>query len=547
MLREIELRRTDPTRSFIHVLKIAETPHLVSNFLGTYGFRNLIIAKDRDRELTELMATLRLPTATTAASARRVSSVTAVTKFRNREDELRKVVHGLTNAGGPHFWLITAPPELGKTWFLNQLSENVQKDEPEGWVTRLVDLGERSPDILTRPGEILAGLLGLDWAPDDQPETLRDLAQRISIGGMSYLCLLDSAEQLPEETISALRSRLSRIYGFVEETGAIDVRLTLVVASRRDDKWRWIAPEPRLEPLSLTEFSPNVVVHALTDMADQTKHRFGPMYFQRKGELVHCLSEGLPALLVGCLQWIHEAQWLELDQRLASQDLFKKLATPYIEGKLLSHDSLMPGMNEPSSVASQLLKKALWAVVPYRFFTLSHLHHHLDTDDDFQRGMEYLRWHPEDLWTVISGTALLKRPLHEPWQKLHDAIRRILYKHFYSTTEERIASHREAHAFMKIWADKQTGTEQLMGIVECLWHEAEVLRMEKSSETAAVLMESARKLAQALQSSSAYTIRELQASTIERMQVDKEFQDSIKHIDGLMDSLAHIIATAQDT
>jgi hypothetical protein len=540
--RDVALRQADPSRSFVQVLEIAKVPPLSAGFLSSYGRVDLTDPANRDSVLNTLIATLGLPPPG-SAETERTTPGPAITMFRNRHDELQKVKHGLTNAGGPHFWLLNAPPELGKTWFLGRLSGELVTAEPDRWVVRLVDLREQSTKMLVNVGEILACLLRLPSIPDGETETLQDLARVIIRGGKSYLCLLDGAELLPDETAIALRRQLGRIYEFVQEAGDINVRVALVVASRRDDKWRGVAPYPRLDSLSLSEFSVNVVVHALFSMAGQMNRTFDQAVLRRHGELAHRLSEGLPALLVRCLQWIRHAQWLGMD-RLASQELFEELAGPYIEQKLLSRDSLMPGIEKPPGAASAALGKALRALVPYRFFTQSHLRHYVDTDANFQQITNYLEWSLDDLWNIVSRTALLKRPMDEPWQEIHAAIRRLLFRFYYRTAEERVAAHHDAREFVKVWADQQSWAEQIKGMVDCLWHEAEVLRLTESSETARVLSESARKFSQGIQPSTAYTKHELQVYAARRMMEDKEFQESTRHVDGLIDTLVEIVVTA---
>jgi hypothetical protein len=542
--RDIDLRATDPGRSFLQVLKIAETPGLAAGFLSNYSHTDLSIPQNRYSALSGLMTALGLLPDGSAETVKR-SPRPAITMFRNRQDELQKVKNGLTNAAGPHFWVLTAPPELGKTWFLGRLSMELLVAEPERWVVSLVDLREHSAEMLADAGKILACLLRLSATPDAEPETPQNLARNISSGGKSYLCLLDSAELLPDETATALRRQLGRIYDFVQQAGNIDVRVAFVVASRRDDRWRGVAPHPRLTSLSLTEFSANVVVDGLITMDRQMHRSHGHQFLRNHGELAHRLSEGLPALLVRCLQWIRYEEWLGLD-RLTGQELFEELARPYIERKLLSTDSLMPGIEKPPGEGLVALTNALRELVRYRFITQSHLRHHLDNDRELLRVVEYLDWPLEELWGRISRTALLKRPLDEPWQEIHDAIRRLLFRFYYPTTEERVAAHRDAGGFAKVWADRQSGKEQVIGMLDCLWHEAEVLRLTGSSETAAVLTESARKSAQKIQPSAAYTEKELRDYAASRMMEDEEFQESIKHAESLIDILVDIFKTARD-
>lgn len=116
MHRDIDLRAIHPDRAFLHVLKIAETSRLASGFLRNFNEVDLTVPANRDSKLGALMETLGLPRSLTAETAEE-SPRPAITVFRNRDDELQKVKNGLTNASGPHFWLLNAPPELGKTWF----------------------------------------------------------------------------------------------------------------------------------------------------------------------------------------------------------------------------------------------------------------------------------------------------------------------------------------------------------------------------------------------------------------------------------------------
>src|SRR5262249_42169369 len=150
-----------------------------------------------------------------------------------------------------------------------------------------------------------------------------------------HMCLLDSAELLERRTARQLRESLSHVYALVQEGGNIDVRLGFVVASRREDEWRGIFPGPRLSDLLLTEFKVNVVRAALEDLARQMNRTFStPLLFDLADRVLR-LSEGLPALLTKCLQWIEREQWIQPD-RLESQEVFEELARPYIQSELLS-------------------------------------------------------------------------------------------------------------------------------------------------------------------------------------------------------------------
>ena len=376
-----------------------------------------------------------------------------------------------------------------------------------------------------------------------EPRTLREIAQEIIRGGQPYLCLLDSAELLDEATAAALRKFLSQIHQHVQQGGDIEVRLGLIVASRREDEWRGVTPAPRLFPLPLTEFKVNVVEDALRDLAVQMGGRaFSQSWFQQNAARTHRLSEGLPALLVRCLQWIRTEEGLEMD-RLEGQELFEELARPYIEQGLLSPESLVPWNETQAGEPRRALDAAFRVLTPYRLFTQSHLRNQLGSDLAFEETLRDVRWSLEDLWRGISGTALLRRPLNEPWQEIHGAIRRLLYRYYYTSDERRAQAHHDARKFVEVWAEKQAGKEQVIGLVECIWHEATVLCLRRPAEMEQSLSESARTLSRALRPSSAYTVDELREYASARMRDDEELQDVVSRVDGLFTRLVEIVIT----
>lgn len=236
--------------------------------------------------------------------------------------------------------------------------------------------------------------------------------------------------------------------------------------------------------------------------------------------------------------------------RLGSQDLFEELAQPYIKSGLLSRNGLFATNAAISSMAADeghprlALEHAFRVLAPYRIFTQSHLRRSLENDPAFAEILEQVGWSIENLWQVISDTALLKRPLDEPWQELQTAIRRLLYRFYYTSDERQAAAHREAMTFVQIWADRQTGKEQVIGLVEAIWHQAAMLRLSQPSDLEESLIESATKLSRALESSSAYTESELRRYAARRMRDDDELQEAVSGVAGLYDRLLEIVETA---
>jgi transcriptional regulator with XRE-family HTH domain len=460
--------------------------------------------------------------------------------FRDRRDELERVLRGLASSSGPHFWLVVAPPQLGKTWLLRQVSAEVAAAEPHQWVTRLVDLRQQPPAVRGDVEALVSALFGRESPITSEPESLRSIALEIIRSGRPHLCLLDGAELLEEQTISTLRWCLSEIYHLIHSAGNTRVRLALIAASRWDDKWRGVTPDPRLSLLPLDEFKVGVVQDALHDLAGQMGRVYSDAEIRQKAVLVHHVTEGLPALLAPFLEWIRDEEWLDVE-RLEDQQVFEERAGSYIHAGLLSQASLLPWKEGDADKPLHALGETFRILAPYRLFTQSHLRHHLVSDPRFQRIVDDAEWSLADLWTAVSGTALLRRPLDEPWQEIHAAVRRLLYHYYYKSDEQRAEAQHEARKFIEAWADRQSGKEQVVGLVECLWHEAAALRISRSAEITEALIESARKLSQALRASAAYTVTELRAYAAERMSNDEEFQESVGQVAGLANRLAEII------
>lgn len=462
--------------------------------------------------------------------------------FRDRADETDRVIHALTHAAGPHFWLVVAPPQLGKTWFMEHLS--VKLREFDAWTTSWVDIRDQPSSVRSDAMTILRRFFELDAPTRDQGEgaqEIRLIARSILVDGMPRLCLLDSAELLEEETATQLRKYFSDIYRLVQGAGSSDIRLALIVGSRRDDEWRGVTPAPRISTLAISEFEIDVVQFALQELANQARHEFNRQQLSQFATWVYDLSQGLPGLVRECLNWIRDERWENME-RLRGPDLFGQLGRPYIRRSLLSRESLQPSDPERSTGRGlAALEQALRVLAPYRLFTQSHLRHHWDRDHDLADALNDVAWSMEDLWTEVSDTALLVRPLDEPWQAIQPAIRRLLYRYFYQSDEDREQAHWRARQFMQIWADGQTGREQVIGLVECLWHEASALTFGETEDIQERLCESALELVRTLRLSPLYTVAELRMSAVRRLRNDEEFQETISRVDGLFGKVIQIM------
>jgi hypothetical protein len=137
----------------------------------------------------------------------------------------------------------------------------------------------------------------------------------------------------------------------------------------------------------------------------------------------------------------------------------------------------------------------------------------------------------------------LRRPLDEPWQEIYPAIRRLLYRYFYRSVEDQALAHHEARKFVEVWADRQAGKEQVIGMLESLWHEACEVVLSQAAEPAERLSDSARTLSLALRPSEAYTVTELRAFAADRLGNDEEFRRVLDANTGLFNRLSSIVRT----
>ena len=540
--RELDLQATDQTnRVFIYVLKIAPGRYTGAGFMRGYAWLDLT-SEDEAATFDTLAARLgpigrEEPMKDVTGTGARL----AAPLFRNRRQELDRVLGGLLSPVGPHFWLVVAPPQLGKTWFLHRISADLEEQSP-GWSARVIDMRDQPAEFRRDARAILA-----QFFPSRQPATsgsalLDDIAKMILRSNKAHLCLIDSAELLDERTITSLRRSLGEIHRLVEEVGREGVWLTLIVASRREEHWRGMNVLPPLVPLTLTEFPPTIVQQALRDLAkDMRRNAISGREFSRWSNQVHQQSEGLPKLLVAYQRWIRVNEWVGM-RRVGSPDLFSELAHPYIRDELLSADSLVLMNVDRGGRQHRALVEAFRVLAPYRLFTRSHLTYHYDLDSALEGAVADAGWTLEDLWKAISGTALLEQPLDELWQAIYPAIRRLLYRYHYDSPEKQAAAHRKARKLMEAWAGEQYGKEQAVGLVECLWHETAELRLSRPSEMKQELMESATNLSRAISSSNAYTVEEVREYARGRLLNDEEFRQTSGLQANLLRSLARIIA-----
>jgi hypothetical protein len=533
-----------PSWPFIYILPVGHVREDETGFLSSYGWFPLGDVQGAAEKLAALNAELKTSGHGDEKKRKDSSAALDIYSFRNRQEELERVNQELQSLSGTHFWLVVAPPQLGKTHFIDQVGL-LASQHARPWVIRLADIREYPPDRRHDVGMILAELFGKNRPVATDTATIRLIALEIIGDRRQHLCLLDGAELLDRSAATELRSCLSQIYDHIRNSRDPRARLALIVASRRDDEWRGVTPVPRLKSVRLTEFKQVVVEEALRDLAERMERDFASAVGIRHAPLVQELTEGLPALLVACLEWIREDQWVQLNRwinnnRPADPVVFTQLAHPYIEKGLLSQDGLMPGIREGLQERMVALEHTFRVLTPYRFLTMSHLRHHLIQDEALSDAMAQAGWELEELWQAISGTALLSRPLDEPWTALDATVRRLLFRYFYTSDAEKVGAHQRALAYVQEWVSGQTGPEQVIGRIECLWHQAEMLRLTSPEEMRTTLSNSARAMFDSLQPSTALSETELRSFGARRIREDDELAGTLSASEGLLDEITDI-------
>lgn len=463
--------------------------------------------------------------------------------FVDREAELERVLRGLRSPIGPHFWLVVAPPRLGKTRFLKALETIWRAEEPRSEI-RPVDLRGQG----TLPPVDAESLVGQFFSPEIAGQADPRLAERVAkavVGsGDSYLCLLDGAELLDNKTVEGLRKYFSEIDRLTSGSGgAAAGRVALVVASRLNSGWGGIAPPPRFEQMALTEFNAEVVQAAVRSLAGDQDKELESQELKDVAALVGALSAGVPQLVTQYLRWVGNERWHGLE-RLKSQELFELFGGLFVHDWLLPAESLVPAEPERKDARRQVVQDAMRLMVPYRVFTQSHLRQHLGGGSRLKEALDSEGWSLEDLWNAIGRTALLARPLNEPWRMIQPAIRKLLFRYFYRNDDDRAQAHQQALEYDRVWTSAQTGIEQVVGLTECLWQEASALRLTAPGHLEERLTKSALTLVGSLQPSGLYTLDELRRLVARRLREDVEFQDVIAGNGGLLAKLIQIATSA---
>ncbi|GAB1516246.1 toll/interleukin-1 receptor domain-containing protein [Actinophytocola sp. KF-1] len=541
------LRDDDPDNQFISVMSVREAPYRASGFLGAYAWIPLGSAPADEQIAGAVRQVLANAGSTAGGGQQHGISLT----FRNRADELHQVISALQTTGGKDLWVVTSPPRMGKSWFLDQIQRGLAEEERR---VRLVDLAVHSTDLRTDPLALVVHLLDVA-APDAgtaadagtarkiPDEVLRDIAAEISNRHQQQLFLLDSAELLAPDCAGVVRQALSEIYYQVKRAGNRKTRLSLIVGSRNIENWTGIGRGPgnRFWKVELSEFGPDIVEGAMREL----NLDMGAAERWALAERIQLMSEGLPALLVKALKWGERTAFLKFDGPADEQErVFDGLARPYVEHDLLSSDSLLPLGSVNQAAEKAAIERALRAIVPYRLFTLSHLGYHIDQDPELRSALDDARWQRAELWEALGRTALVQQSSQELWNVISRPIRRLLYRLYYPTNEDRARANTTARQFHERWAERDAGKEQSAVLIECLWHEAARMMAVNGAAAPGQLPAVAAEIANEFVKSPMYEPIEVSNYIDRRLREDDELQRLLSGYDELFEQTRSSVCAA---
>jgi len=542
--RKQQLMSVAPAAGFIFVLRVADTSDLDDSELRPYSPIDLPPTGEREIEvaLSKLGGGIISEPRATGAHAKPQDRVQSGQGPLDHGEDLDHVLYNLSSPAGSYFWLVTSPPGLGKSTFLEQLATKIA-EATAVTCPAPVDLHEEPAAVWNDALPIVTRLFGIEQSQTSEADYLVQAAQKIDESGQLWLCLLDGAELLPESTVTQLRHYLGKIHRMVEDRD--NARLAFVVASRRTDGWIGLYPNPGLSVVPLGGFRPGAIQNALEGLAADMRRTRSPAELREDAAIVHRVTQGLPELVEQSLQWIKGQNWLAIEL-LETSKAFGETVSRYVQDRLLTLDSLLPGTvrSDKSEQRLRALKRALRVLVPYRFFARSHVAHYHEADHSLRATLKDASWTLDQLWDAITGMALLYFQPDDAWHEIHPALRRLLFRHFYAAADERATAHQDARDLNMEWAAEQTGREQIVVMVESIWHEAARLRLSGAATMGKDLLTFVGTLSGGVRKSPQYTEVELRNYAAQRMRNDDELQREIADPD-LFEELVKMISDAR--
>jgi len=543
MERELALRKDQhgadgsAEADFVRVLQVRDTPYHAAGPLRSQPWFDLTGRTPRGRVISDLADVFtsgegQPPQGNHLNGNGRIPP--ASPDFANRVRELDEVGRdGVANTDGERFWLLLAPPQHGKTWLLHKIAENVPKSRRGWWKVTWVDVRELPPETAADANAVLRMMVGQPQGSTGPVDAAR-MADSIVDKSPGLLCLLDSAELLGDGTVYVLRQRLNAISKELANRRP-DARLAVIAASRRDREWTGLKPArpPRIKRLS--EFSVDVVTEALERLARRTNRTMTFELYQHAVR-IHRQSEGLPMLLTECLQWTAR-HWGEL-HLLEDRNTFHEIASPYVDGVLLSPASLRGSGPVPTSEQMEAMREALGVLCVFRLFTGSHLSGPASRGE-LRKARTGVRWSTDDLWNAVIGTDLIYRVEKGAPMTIDRPIARLLFRYWYPSEDDRGQANREACDFLQSFTARLTGSLAADMLIECLWHEAQAsILLKHQADLEPSLIQLASRLSSSLKPDGAFTVAYLRGYAAESLEEDQqELWDALRDIPGLSPEL----------
>jgi hypothetical protein len=399
--------------------------------------------------------------------------------FTNREEELRYLIRSLENPSGEHFHVIVAPPQMGKSWLVQQTAINLLKENVD-WLTQsaalVSDQGARSNLFLLLKAlnfVLPKKLLEADpLTSEDLSEAVTEVALQIMDSKRPRLLLLDNAELLDSRTAKQLRSLLSSVRQAIEISPA--ARLGLIAASRIEIKeFTTYLPRPAFVQMFLTEFKENVITELIDKITKDENINIPGGDYSR--DLLKA-TEGLPALISMYLSWMQKKRFLRaVMQTLSRSSLFREIAGEYIKNELLAADVLIPQWPEPKT---QEQARKFWENLVLRssvFRLITRLHIRALAPD--KRSTSALIG-SQDLMDGL-GKLSIVIPIETIWYRMYPSIRRLLFRYFFPDPKQQAEQHRKSEQLYATWINDLSGTDRIVFLVERIWHHTEYMRLTR--------------------------------------------------------------------
>ena len=454
--------------------------------------------------------------------------------FQNREEELDELISNLTKpSGGVHFWQILAPPQMGKTWFLNQLASKLQENS-QPWRVSQIDLNKaNSLALRSDKAVLLSAFFGLKINTPIDAKKVTEIARHVGKSNKYWLLLLDGSELLSDPAVVGLRETLGQIDTQLRSHKKI--RLAFVAATRKNfDFWIKFIPEyPRFKSRSLSPFTNNVVYSSLENMAIKDGINKGEDWLDKTAKVLQRVTEGLPALLTLYLDWIKRNAYLYEPNELESETLFIQLAKPYIEETILSIDSLLPGAEDANRIRPQCeaVQNALYELCIYRRFISRYLEDCMQDNTALLRNVRRLGWKTNDVHNALKRTYITQPVPNDLWTVFYPAVRRLLFRYYYEAPDKQANAHQRASFFYKERWREWEGTDKAIVLLEHLWHFIEYQRLSKEVKLKENILKFAEDIFKSGLKSDLYSPQELANIIENRMSGDREFQNTVHRID----------------